>query len=110
MSTTPAPANRKPTGGGAGAAIASAVRRTGCDTAEAGTLPRAPLISVAATVMAAGGVTDGANVSTTITVNDAVRVFPCASRAVHVTVVAPSGNVDPLAGAHVGVIGPSSVS
>ena len=60
--------------------------------------------------MAAGGVTDGANVSTTITLNDAVRVLPCASLAVQVTVVAPSANVDPLAGAQLGVTGPSSVS
>src|SRR5213080_2511723 len=214
MSTTPAPANRKPTGGGAGAAIASAVRRPGCvtvaketviacgtlsafvgtigvlgvsttpptggstviadaalpmlplasrerkttfvvptgnsvlavasitvaftlacgtrrtgaasrrstavpparnaptrcDTAEAGTLPRAPLISVAATVMAAGGVTDGANVSTTITLNDAVRVFPCVSLAVQATVVAPSGNVDPLADVQVATTLPSTAS
>src|SRR5437879_656794 len=83
---------------------------TRSDAAEAGTLPRAPLTSVAATVMAAGGVTDGANVSTTITLNDAVRVLPCASLAVQVTVVAPSANVDPLAGAQLGVTGPSSVS
>src|SRR5437660_1638039 len=83
---------------------------TRSDGAEAGTLPRAPLTSVAATLMAAGGVTDGANVSTTITLNDAVRVLPCASLAVQVQVVAPSANVDPLAGAQLGVTGPSSVS
>src|SRR5207302_943478 len=83
---------------------------TRCDTAEAGTLPRAPLISVAATVMAAGGVTDGANVSTTITLNDAVRVFPCVSLAVHATVVAPSGNVDPQPGVHATATLPSTAS
>ena len=42
--------------------------------------------------------------------NDALPVLPCASVAVHVTVVDPTGNVDPDAGVHVGVIGPSTVS
>jgi hypothetical protein len=35
---------------------------------------------------------------TTRTVNESVAVFPAASVAVHVTVVAPIGNVDPDAG------------
>ena len=73
-------------------------------------LPHAPLTSVAATVMAAGGVTDGASVSTTITLNDAARVLPCASLAVQLTVVAPSGNVDPLAGVQVATTLPSTAS
>ena len=73
-------------------------------------LPHAPLTSVAATVMAAGGVTDGASVSTTITLNDAARVLPCASLAVQLTVVAPSGNVDPLAGVQVATKLPSTAS
>jgi len=60
--------------------------------------------------MAAGGVTDGANVSTTITLNDAVRVFPCVSLAVQATVVAPSGNVDPLADVQVATTLPSTAS
>src|SRR5580765_4305958 len=39
--------------------------------------------------------TEGAVVSCTITVNDAVATFPARSLAVHVTVVVPRGNVVP---------------
>jgi len=46
-----------------------------------------------------GKVSDGAVVSLTVTVKDfAVALFPCRSLAVHVTVVAPNGNVAPLDG------------
>src|SRR5262245_45848368 len=51
--------------------------------------------------MFAGTVTTGGVVSAcgvTVTVNDADDVFPVASDAVHVTVVVPSGNVEPDAG------------
>src|SRR2546422_3819425 len=48
--------------------------------------------------------------SITVTVNDAALRLPCASVALHVTVVAPNGKVDPLAGAHVVATAPSSVS
>ena len=46
--------------------------------------------------------TVGSVVSCTVTVNDFAEVLPAASLAVHVTVVAPIGNVEPEAGVHVG--------
>jgi hypothetical protein len=49
-------------------------------------------------------------VSVTVTVNEAARLFPRASVAVHVTVVAPNGNVDPLAGEQVTAVLPSTAS
>jgi hypothetical protein len=58
----------------------------------------------------AGAVTTGPIVSATVTVNDAAPVFPFTSVAVQVTVVAPSGKVDPLAGVHVTGTGPSTLS
>src|SRR2546425_12467391 len=70
----------------------------------------APAALVASTVAFAGTVTTGPVVSVTVTVNDAALRLPCASVALHVTVVAPNGNVDPLAGAHVVASAPSSVS
>jgi hypothetical protein len=42
--------------------------------------------------------------------NDALPVLPCASVAVHVTVVLPTGKVEPDAGEHIGAIGPSTAS
>ena len=49
--------------------------------------------------------------STTATEKDAVPVLPCESVALQVTVVVPSGNVDPDAGLHVTTaIGPSTLS
>jgi hypothetical protein len=62
--------------------------------------------------MSAGTVIVGGVVSTPVTVtwNDALPVLPCASVAVQVTVVVPSGNVEPDAGVHVGMIGPSTAS
>ena len=50
--------------------------------------------------MFAGQVTVGACVSLTVTENAHVPVFAEASVAVHVTVVVPTGNVEPDAGAH----------
>jgi hypothetical protein len=60
----------------------------------------------------AGTVSTGAVVSTrfTVTVKLFCDVFPCESVAVHVTVVWPSGNVLPDAGAQLGVTGPSRLS
>src|SRR5207244_969332 len=84
--------------------------RTRCEAADAATLPRAPSTSVAATVIATGGVTTGATLSTTTTLKDAARVLPCLSVAVHVTVVAPKENVDPLTGAQVVATAPSTTS
>src|SRR3989442_1113297 len=45
-----------------------------------------------------------------MTLNEADPVLPCASVDAHVTVVAPSGNVEPLAGRQVTPTTPSSVS
>ena len=50
--------------------------------------------------MFAGQVTVGACVSLIVTVNVHDPVFAEASVAVHVTVVAPTGNVAPVAGTH----------
>jgi hypothetical protein len=61
----------------------------------------APLEPVASAVMSAGTfeITGGV-VSTTVKWNEAVEVLPLVSVAVHVTVVVPSGNIDPVAGMH----------
>src|SRR2546428_10649726 len=61
----------------------------------------APVALVASTVAFAGTVTTGPVVSVTVTVNDAALVLPCASVAAQVTVVAPNGNVEPLAGVRI---------
>lgn len=59
----------------------------------------APALLVASAVTVPGRFKVGAVVSVTVTVNGgAVLVFPCASVALHVTLVVPSGNVLPLAG------------
>ena len=56
---------------------------------------------------AAGGV---ASVNTTVTVNDAVPVLPAASVAEQLTVVVPSGNVEPEAGVQTAATEPSMLS
>src|SRR2546426_1326145 len=76
--------------------------------ADAVKLKIAPAALVASTVAFAGTVMIGPVVSTTVTVNDAVLLLPWASLAVHVTVVAPTGNVAPAGGSHVGVIVPTT--
>ena len=53
--------------------------------------------------MFAGHETVGACVSCTVTVNEQLPVFAEASVAVHVTVVTPTGNVDPDAGRQLAV-------
>jgi hypothetical protein len=68
--------------------------------AEAVKVSTLPAGELDESVMSAGTVTTGAVVSTTATWNDAEPVFPAASWAVQVTVVVPSGNVDPDAGVH----------
>jgi hypothetical protein len=78
--------------------------------ADAVKLNAAPVAAVASTVAFAGTVTTGPVVSPTVTVNDAAPVFPVVSVVVQVTVVAPSGNVDPLAGVQVTGRGPSTRS
>ena len=50
--------------------------------------------------MFAGHVIAGASVSCTVTPNEHVPVFPTASVAVQVTVVTPTGKVEPDAGTH----------
>jgi hypothetical protein len=54
-------------------------------------------------VMFAGHVTVGAMTSLTVTVNVQVPVLPDASVAVQVTVVVPTGKLEPDAGAHMTV-------
>src|SRR5262249_14957280 len=71
----------------------------------------APLGPVASFVMFAGTVSTGAApLLVIVTVNVAVRVLPRVSEAVQVTVVVPVGNVEPDAGVHVTVRGPSTRS
>jgi len=72
----------------------------------------APLGLVASTVMSPGTATFGGVVSTstTVTVKDAVPVFPCASVALQMTVVVPTGKVLPDLGLQLGVSGPSTLS
>ena len=61
--------------------------------------------------MSAGTViTGGVESRVMVTWNDALPVLPCASVAVHVTVVVPIGNVEPETGEHVAVSGPSMLS
>jgi hypothetical protein len=49
-------------------------------------------------------------VSTTVTVKDALLVLPCESEAVQLTVVLPSGKVEPLVGLQLTGFGPSATS
>jgi hypothetical protein len=70
----------------------------------------APVALVASTVAFVGTVTAGPVVSVTVTVKEAAPLLALVSVAVQVTVVAPSGNVDPLAGVQVTARGPSTRS
>ena len=70
----------------------------------------APEALVASTAPSDGTVTTGGVVSATVTVNEAEPVLPRPSAAVHMTVVAPSGKLDPLAGVHVASTAPSIAS
>jgi hypothetical protein len=65
------------------------------------TTPLAP--AAACTVISAGRLNFGGVLSTTVTLNDADPVLPALSVAEHVTLVEPSGNVDPEEGVQVGV-------
>jgi hypothetical protein len=58
-------------------------------------LTAAPFAPLASAVTSAGTVTVGAVVSFTVTVNDLLPVFPCASVFEQTTVVMPNGNVLP---------------
>ena len=70
----------------------------------------APPGPVAGTLIGPGTLRTGGVVSWTVTGNELLPVFPWLSVAVHVTVVVPSWNVLPDAGAHVGVRLPSTRS
>jgi hypothetical protein len=65
---------------------------------------------VVSIVMSAGSVSTGAVVSVTVTMKLPDPVLPLVSVAEQVTVVLPTGNDEPLAGAHSGVIAPSTRS
>ena len=78
--------------------------------AEAVNVNGAPAGPVASIVALAGTVIAGAVVSRTSTVNVFVCVFAWLSVAVHVTVVAPNANVDPLAGRQLTATPPSKMS
>ena len=73
-------------------------------------LNAAPVTLVASTVAFAGTVTTGPVVSVTVTMKVAAPLLPFVSVAVQLTVVGPSGNVDPLAGVQVTARGPSTRS
>jgi hypothetical protein len=64
----------------------------------------APLALVAAVVILAGTVITGGVVSCTVTVKEACDLLLCESVALQVTVVVPSGKVEPDAGVQLGVI------
>jgi len=78
--------------------------------ADVAKLNAAPVAPVASIVALAGAVTTGPVVSLTVTMNEAAPVLPRASLAVQLTVVAPSGNVAPLAGVQVTATLPSTAS
>jgi hypothetical protein len=78
--------------------------------AEAEYVKTAPVSPVASTVALAGMVMTGGVLSVTVTVNEAEPVLPWVSVAVHVTVVVPIGNVEPLGGAQVTGTAPSTLS
>ena len=69
-------------------------------TALAVYVTTAPPGPVAGTVMLPGTVTTGGVVSWTVTENEPEPVLPCASVAVQLTVVVPTGNVLPDGGEH----------
>ena len=61
-------------------------------------------------VMFAGQLKTGATVSFTLTVNVQLEELAAASLTVHVTVLVPSGNVEPDGGVHTGVPTPGQLS
>jgi hypothetical protein len=78
--------------------------------ADAEYVNTAPVGPVASMVAFAGSVNAGGVVSATVTLNEAEPVLPWVSVAVQVTVVVPSANVKPLAGAQVTGRTPSTLS
>ena len=71
--------------------------RSAADVVKSTIAPDGP---VASRVIAAGSVNTGGVVSRTVIVKDGAATFPVASLAEQVTVVVPSGNVDPLVKLH----------
>src|SRR4051812_11959956 len=70
-----------------------------------------PDFAVASTTMLAGRVSFGAVVSCTVTSNECSALLPCESTAVQATVVIPTANTEPEAGAQVtGTESPSTMS
>lgn len=61
-------------------------------------------------MMLAGQLKTGATVSFTLTVNEQLEELAAASLTVQVTVLVPSGNVEPDAGLHTGVPTPGQLS
>ena len=57
-----------------------------------------------------GQLKTGTTVSFTVTVNEQLEEFAAASLTVHVTVLAPSGNIEPDGGLHTGVPRPEQLS
>jgi hypothetical protein len=78
--------------------------------ADAEYVNTAPAGPVASIVAFAGTVRTGGAVSVTVTVNEAEPVLPRVSVAVQVTVVALSGNVEPLGGVQLTGRAPSMLS
>jgi uncharacterized lipoprotein YbaY len=68
-----------------------------------------PFVVFDVTTTFAGHVIEGSCVSCTVMVKEQVPVFPDASVAVQLTVVTPTGNVDPDAGAHT-IVTPGQLS
>src|SRR5712691_1165170 len=73
-------------------------------------IPRAPVEPVASRLMPVGDVIVGGVVSTTMTSKDLDAKLPWESFAVHITVVAPSGNMELEVGVHWAATGPSTRS
>jgi hypothetical protein len=78
--------------------------------AEAVKETAAPEGPVASTTLFAGTVTTGAVVSRTVTLKPPEAVLPAESAAEQLTVVVPSGKVEPEAGEQLGVTAPSTMS
>jgi hypothetical protein len=91
----------------AGSQVAGSVPST-ASTAETVNVSTFPNGSVVESVMFAGTVMTGPVVSCTVTWKEALLEFPAASLAVQLTVVVPSGNVDPDAGVQFELVTPTA--
>jgi hypothetical protein len=61
-------------------------------------------------ILAGHGVSTGGSTSATVTVKEQLAELPIASVTVQVTVVVPLGNVEPVAGLHIGEPRPGQLS